>query len=259
MNNSNTAFSDRYFGKPDKSPAKSKSDYLAIMPRYRQRHLVKFIEAIPQGGTLLDLGCGKGKTVRLVQAFRPDVTIIATDITNMEPFLPEGVTFVLASADDLVEKVPLASCDAIVSEHVIEHIVYPNQYFESCYQLLKPGGRVFIETPNWTRLFLPFSPLYFWNDYTHIHPYSITAFRRAFMEYGFKEVYVQSISSIDFGRRFMKLRIEGGEVKTGQKPEFVVYKPHESKLRKLFNAILDLTIHPIARDILIGVAERPKQ
>jgi SAM-dependent methyltransferase len=258
MNNVNKAFSSRYFGEPSKVDH-DQEYYLKRMPRYRKRHLFSFIMSIPKNGSVLDLGCGKGKTVRLIQAFRPDVRIVAVDITDMKAYLPDTVTFIQASSDTIMGVLPPQSFDAIVSEHVIEHIVYPNSYFESCFTLLKDGGRVFIETPNWTRLFLPFSPLYFWNDYTHIHPYSRTALRRAFVEYGFREEYVVSVSSVDFGARFLKTRIEGGSIKTGHALEGVVYTPKETLRAKVWHAILDLGMHPFARDILIGVAERPRK
>ncbi|MCA9373366.1 methyltransferase domain-containing protein, partial [Candidatus Woesebacteria bacterium] len=150
------------------------------------------------------------------------------------------------------------SFDAIISEHVIEHIVYPNKLFENSFKVLKKGGQLFIETPNWTRLFLPFSPLYFWNDYTHIHPYSPMALRRAFMDYGYEELYVKSVSSIEFGRRFLHTRIVDGAIKTGLPEITKIYKPKDSLLRKIFNAFLDLFVHPFSRDILIGVAKKPE-
>jgi len=257
MDNSNSAFNPRYFGGETESSKKEVENIVNRLARYKVRHLVRFIKQIPPQGVLLDIGCGKGKTVRIIQSLRPDIKIIATDITDTSAFLPTGTIFHQASADDIAEVCAENSVDAVVSEHVIEHILYPNKKFENIFKVLKPGGTVFIETPNWTRLFLPFSPLYFWNDYTHVHPYSATALRRAFIEYGFEEQYVESVSSIEFGRRFFHTRIENGQIKTGLPAAQVVFKPKDSLARKLWNAVLDLTIHPIARDILIGVAKKP--
>jgi ubiquinone/menaquinone biosynthesis C-methylase UbiE len=257
MDNSNAAFNSRYFGEPSKNSDSFGADTVKRLAQYKKKYLVTFINGIPKGGTLLDLGCGKGKTVRLVQFLRPDIQIIATDITDMREFLPEGTVFHKVSADELSLVCGDASVDAVISEHVIEHIVYPNTMFEGIFKVLKQSGRVFIETPNWTRLFLPFSPLYFWNDYTHIHPYSVMALRRAFIEYALKEECVKSVSSIEWGKRFMQTRVEDGKIKTGVKPAGKVFKPKDSLGRKIFNAFLDLTIHPLARDILIGIARKP--
>lgn len=258
MTNTNIEFPEKYFGAVSpEATAQTAAYYLARLPKYRVRYLVGFITSIPQNGRVLDLGCGKGKTIRLIQAFRPDVQIDACDLTDMQPFLPPGIHFVKCEAGAAADYFPAGTYDAIFNEHVIEHIVYPNSMIAACMTLLKSGGRVFIETPNWTRLFVPFSPHYFWNDYTHIHPYCTVAFRRMFMEYGLSEEYVSTVSSMDWGRRFLKTRLEDGVVKTGFKSETLVFKAHESKGRKIWNAFLDLTLHPIMRDILIGVARKP--
>ena len=258
MSNKKSQFPERYFGSiPNEVRKISVSEYDRRLPKYRKKHLLQFILTIPENGRLLDLGCGKGKSLMLVQAFRPDITIDACDLTDTSAFLPKNVNFVKCEVDEAINNFPSESFDAIINEHVIEHLVYPTTMIESCFKLLKGGGRVFIETPNWTRLILPFSPLYFWNDYTHIHPFCVGALRRMFTDYGFEEEYVSSVSSIDFGKRFLKLRIEEGQIKTGLVAETKVFKPKESKIRKIFNAMLDLTIHPIARDILIGVAKKP--
>lgn len=258
MTTVNNEFPDKYFGSAQgDNEAKEASYYLGRLPKYRVKHLVGFIKSIPEGGRVLDLGCGKGKTIRLIQAFRPDISIDACDLTDMRPFLPTGINFVKCEAAAATDYFPAGAYDAIFNEHVIEHLVYPNGMVEACFTLLKSGGRVFIETPNWTRLYVPFSPMYFWNDYTHIHPYCITAFRRMFMEYGFVEEKVISVSSMDWARRFTKIRIEDGAIKTGFSAAVPVFKAKESAVRKMFNAILDLTLHPIMRDILIGVARKP--
>lgn len=258
MTTVNSEFPEKYFGTaPIDTEAKDAAYYLARLPRYRVKYLVSFIKSIPQNGRVLDLGCGKGKTIRLIQAFRPDVVIDACDLTDMTVFLPAGVHFIKCEAATAPEHFEVNTYDAIFNEHVIEHLVYPNGMMEACLTLLKSGGRVFIETPNWTRLAVPFSPLYFWNDYTHIHPYCVTAFRRMFMEYGLQEETVTSVSSMDWGRRFTKLRVEDGKIKTGLKTTSPVFKAPDSMTRKIFNAVLDLTLHPIMRDILIGVAKKP--
>jgi ubiquinone/menaquinone biosynthesis C-methylase UbiE len=254
MSNTNSNFETRYFG--DTNPNIDKVDLVKRLSKYRKKHLVKFLQSIPQAGTLLDLGCGKGKSIYLLKQIRPDINIIATDITDMSSYLPPDIEFHQVSVDQILSVCSESSVDAIISEHVIEHIVYPNTMFENSLKVLKMGGQIYIETPNWTRLFMPFSPLYFWNDYTHIHPYSPMALRRAFMDYGYQELYVQSVSSIEFGKRFLHTRIENGVVKTGIPAVSNIYKPQDSIARKLFNAVLDLVFHPFSRDILIGVAKK---
>lgn len=256
MSNSNTTFEKQYYGELHISSGPYTPEHLSRLPKYRAHYLIPFIKGIKKDGTLLDVGCGKGKTIRLVQLLRPDIHIIATDITDVRQLLPDGVTFYQTDADNLLDVVAVDSVDAVISEHVIEHILYPNTFFAHIREVMKVGASFYLETPNWTRMYMPFSPLYFWNDYTHVHPYARIAIRRAFLEYGLTEKYVRSVSSITFGRRFLKMRVEQGSIKTGFHSETKYLVPKESTSRKIWNAILDLTIHPWCRDILIGVAQK---
>ena len=66
--------------------------------------------------------------------------------------LEEKHQFIINSANETV--------DFIVFTEVIEHLVYPLHFLAEAYRILKPGGRIFITTPNiakssaWVRVLL---------------------------------------------------------------------------------------------------------
>lgn len=62
---------------------------------------------------------------------------------------------------DASQRFPLKDCsfDYVFSEHMIEHIPYDQglQMLRECYRVLKPGGRLRIETPDLTKMIGLFS------------------------------------------------------------------------------------------------------
>lgn len=122
---------------------------------------------IRTGGTLLDVGGGIGDlgcAAREAKLF--DVTIVA-DISpkNLEAARSKGNMTLrvdvdrdgLNLEDDFGTYGPDADwkpykgdgkIDTITALDFIEHIVDPENFARECYRLLKPGGEVFINTPN---------------------------------------------------------------------------------------------------------------
>lgn len=230
------------------------------LQNYKRKHILSFIKSLPQDAMVLDSGCGKGKTIGLIKFLRPDITIKGHDVTDMSAFLPKDVDFKKCTTEELDTFYETGVFDAIICQHVFEHLVYPTIAMENFIKLLKPGGRVLIETPNWTRLFIPFSRLYFWNDYTHIHPFSKRAFERIFSEYGMQIEKIVTASSVDYRtlvRTAMGFSLPKEPINKSAEKKFKTKIP-KSKFRKLFDWAVEFFINPFTKDILIGVASKPK-
>lgn len=88
-------------------------------------------------GTVLDLGCGNKP---FQDWFPPEVNYIGLDVTRDN----KEVDF-LASALDVPIK--NESVDHLFSTQVIEHLPDPFKFFEEVERILKPGGSVFVATP----------------------------------------------------------------------------------------------------------------
>ena len=120
---------------------------------------------IQDGMTVLEIGCGKGGFTftcareRCITAVGMDYAAeamrVATTVTRqlVDDEFKGRLLYIRADA----ARLPLApsSVDVVFSCHVIEHL-YPEQLanmFSDCWRLLKPGGRVVVETgPNLWRL-----------------------------------------------------------------------------------------------------------
>jgi len=59
------------------------------------------------------------------------------------------------------------SVDLVISLAVIEHLYNPEKLLSESFRILKPGGCIYLTTPNWQ-----FDSKNFYNDYTHITPFT---------------------------------------------------------------------------------------
>jgi len=159
-------------------------------------YLKDFIRDIPQKGKVLDIGCGSGKTLRLIKEMRPDLICSAIDFEDTKARIPKEVQFSVGSAEDLRAHYQREMFDAVICQHVIEHLLYPTKLLENINFVTKKGGSLFMETPNWTRLFIPFSKNFFWNDYTHVRPFSKYALSKLVENYDFSVSYAKTLSSL---------------------------------------------------------------
>ena len=105
-------------------------------------------EDFPRDGALLDVG---GATGNLGYALRSHFTErYVLDIAEVcrAPAHAKGNEFVLANVD--VEGLPFrdASIDLVVALDFIEHIIDPEKFARECHRVLRPGGKVLINTPN---------------------------------------------------------------------------------------------------------------
>lgn len=93
-------------------------------------------------GRLADLGCGK---VPLYEAYTNHVH----DVTCVDWQSPAGATSHLDVECDLGKKLPFedSSFDTVVLSDVLEHIADPKHLWAELHRLIKPGGKLLMNTP----------------------------------------------------------------------------------------------------------------
>lgn len=100
-------------------------------------------------GTLLDVGGGIGDLAaatsdlftRRVTADISQVNLLAAQAKGSETLLCDVDAHGLKGVDD-------GSIDLVTALDFIEHIVDPEKFARECFRVLKPGGHVFVNTPN---------------------------------------------------------------------------------------------------------------
>jgi len=98
------------------------------------------------GARLLDMGCGNGAFLLRARNAGWEVVGVDFDAKAVEVARAQGLDVRLGGIDNLEPFVE--QFDVITMSHVIEHVHHPLEVLRVCYKLLKPGGFLWLETPN---------------------------------------------------------------------------------------------------------------
>jgi SAM-dependent methyltransferase len=143
----------------------------------------RFVAATPSAGALLDLGSSDGETLGHMAELRPDLRLFAADKAGQPEQYPAGCQFQSVDLERGKLPWPDRSMDAITCMHLIEHLHDLTSLLGEAARLLKPGGRIYFETPHPKSLALA-SPrgaaagtftLNFFDDPTHVRPVAMGA------------------------------------------------------------------------------------
>src|SRR5882672_2853220 len=143
----------------------------------------RFVAATPTGGALLDLGASDGETLGHFAELRPDLKLFAADREGQPSKYPAGCQFQRADLEREKLKWEDGSMDAITCTHLVEHLTDLTFLMAEAARVLKPGGRVYFETPHPKSLVLSSPkgaaagtfPLNFFDDCSHVRPVSTGA------------------------------------------------------------------------------------
>ncbi len=146
----------------------------------------RFVARTPRAGALLDLGSSDGETLCHIAELRPDLRLFAADVAGRPERYPPGCLY--HRADLQRERLPWpdASMDAITCMHLIEHLTDMTLLLQEIARLLKPGARVYFETPHPKTLAMPAArgkaaglfTLNFYDDPTHVRLVTVETLAR---------------------------------------------------------------------------------
>jgi SAM-dependent methyltransferase len=99
-----------------------------------------------EGKRVLDYGCGDGATSRRLSKMGAIVTAVDANSDVKQNFENTEITFLSLQEDDILWRTH--QFDIVVLQDVLEHLTEPEATLKKIRGSLKPGGLIFISTPN---------------------------------------------------------------------------------------------------------------
>lgn len=132
-----------------------------------------FIEPLKDiypGETILDLGCGRGEWLEMMQSIGFDGMGIDHDEAMLSYCRDLGLNVKTGDIISFLESMADESVAIVSSFHLVEHIGFYNvkRLVEEFFRILKPGGLLIMETPNPENIIVSTNNFYL--DPTHVAP-----------------------------------------------------------------------------------------
>ena len=171
-------------------------------------------------GRLLELGCGRGDTLRWLQQWGWVIEGVDFDQAAVANAKAKGLP--VRQGDLFSYEYPEGSFDVVFSSHVIEHVPDPISVVAECYRILAPGGCCIAVTPNAES----FGHGWFNSDWRglepprHLHIFTLQSLTKLAGSAGFSDfrlytstrlassIYLASIMIRKYGKVFLKASSE---------------------------------------------------
>jgi len=141
-------YPDEYWYAPRKDAASEFEEaYRRLVLRDHINFVVRALADAGEAGTVLDVGCGGGLFLGMLQ--ERGFQVLGLDNSQaaaQAAWTHHRVTVILG---DLANSpVGRESCAAVTMFHVLEHLYDPESYLRSARDLLRAGGRLIVQVPN---------------------------------------------------------------------------------------------------------------
>lgn len=156
--------------------------------RERIARYLPYLQKIPAGAPVLDLGCGRGESLALLRDNGIPGRGVDSSARMVQLCRERGLTAEVGDLFEILAGAGEGSLGGVVSFHVIEHLPPGalDRLVRLAYRALVPGGVLILETPN--PLSLVVAARNFWLDPTHIRPVHPESLRLMYELAGFDPI-----------------------------------------------------------------------
>lgn len=152
-------------------------------------------------GKLCDIGSGNGSNALAFNKLGHKVVALDIDDFYFKRLESKNIECKKINFDK--QKLPFKDneLDYIFLKSVLEHLSNPLAFLEEANRCLRPGGRIFILTPDWEK-----SHSIFYNDPTHKSPLTKSGLKKALVLTGFKIKLLRNFKNPPYIWRFIGTR-----------------------------------------------------
>lgn len=171
--NARTGAAPRYLDVRYSQSQRPLSGYPVVLAEYlSQTYLQDY-----RGGTLLDLGCGRGEFLRAFEECGFRGFGVDREVTTLYSFERP-----VRTADLENEALPFDddSMDVLFNKSVLEHVAGITPLLRECQRVLRPGGIMISMVPDFRAQWS-----HFYDDWTHVRPFTLTGLRECLLSHDF--------------------------------------------------------------------------
>lgn len=107
---------------------------------------------------IIELGCGQGDLIQMIKKEKPALEILGIDINSeiISGLSKENISFKCKDVLSALKETDSNSVDLVFGMNIIEQLElkYLRKTLEQVYRVLRPGGRIILETPNIQSLYV---------------------------------------------------------------------------------------------------------
>ncbi len=143
--------------------------------------------------TILDMGCGRGEWLELLQENKIQAKGIDLNCIMIKECHDRGLNAQEADIIDSLRALKPSSISAVTGFHIIEHLPFKVliALFDECLRVLIPGGVIIFETPNPENLLI--GGCHFYTDPSHHNPLVPETMRFTIEQRGFEKTEIKRL------------------------------------------------------------------
>ena len=198
---------------------------------------------------VLDLGCGRGEWLELLQKNAISAMGVDLDAGMLEACQKLNLKVQSQDALEFLKQLQDGSASVISAFHLVEHLPFEHvkDLVAECHRVLKPGGLLIMETPNPENFMVATQSFYL--DPTHLRPIppDLLAFVPEYLGYeSVKILRLQETAGVKTNPNLSML-----DVLTGASPDYAVvaqkagYTALKSSLQALFDQAFGISGHAL--------------
>jgi SAM-dependent methyltransferase len=234
-------------------PASSLGPLVAFfMPEQRRILDRQFrqLQEIAPSGRVLDIGCGDAGFLACARSIGWEAVGTDIDPVVIEKARRRGFEVY----EGIIDGVP-GEFDVITVAHVIEHVHDPLAVLRACFERLRPGGAIWIETPNMKALGLR----HFGRAWRGLEPpRHLVLFNRSSLADALARVSFEEVKDLPQPRSVRGVWKDSARVAAGKRPGEPVSVPPRLRLA-MAGAWLQARSDPEVREYLALTARKPRR